>query len=81
MWTGEGYAALILHGLEEVGAAGHVLEVLERLQNFHYLAHQRPGLGVTTKACMGQLSRLLSTFYGEVSIQTGINKLVESTSF
>lgn len=28
MWIGEGRAALMLHGLEEVGAAGHVLEVL-----------------------------------------------------
>jgi hypothetical protein len=81
MWAGKGCAPLMLHGLEEVGRAGHVLEVLERLQDLYHLAHQRPSLGVTAEASVGQLSCLLSPFYREVPIQTGIYKLIESSPF
>jgi hypothetical protein len=81
IWVGKCCATLMLHGLEVVGRAGHVLEVLERLQHLHHLAHQRPSLGVTAEAGMGQLSRLLGAFYGEVPIQTRVYKLIESASF
>nr|ACN26945.1 unknown [Zea mays] len=39
-----------LHRLEEVGGARHVLEVLQRLQDLHHLAHQGPRLGVPAQA-------------------------------
>jgi hypothetical protein len=69
------------HGLEEVGGTRHVFHVWKRLEDFHHLAHERPSLGIPAKASMGQLGCFLSAFDGEVSLQTGVYKPIETPSF
>lgn len=68
IWVADACGTLLAHGLEEVGGASHVFQVWKRLEDFHHLAHERPSLGIPAKASMCQLSRLLSAFYGEISL-------------
>ena len=55
---------LCLQGVVQAGRRGHVLQVRERLEYLHNLAHQRPGLWVPGETGTGQLGHLVSAFHG-----------------
>jgi len=71
---------LCLQGVVQAGRRGHVLQVRERLEYLHNLAHQRPGLWVPGETGTGQLGHLVSAFHGDVPTQFWIHQGLESLS-